>query len=118
MASIAKGLLPNYQSVQLTDAYGVVVDADDRNAQGWPGYVIAARIVGNGFADGDIGTWAIKAYDGNVSPIYALNAKARQATDWGALAREGSPADNQRKALERLGETDLAEKCARERKAV
>lgn len=117
MSSIAKGLYPNYAGATFTDAYGVVVDADSRNERGWPGLVVAARITGNGFTDGDIGTWAIRATDGNISPIYALNTKARQATEWGAAANPGSPADEQRKKLEKLGESKQAEKCAKERKA-
>lgn len=117
MADISKGLYSMYKAVTFSDAYYVIVDSDNRNSQGWPGHVVAARVVGDGFSDGDIATWAIGPIDGNISPLYALNKKALQATDWGSAAREGSPADQQRKRIEKLDETKQAEKCAKERKA-
>lgn len=115
--SLAKGLYPNYSTVTFTDTYGVVVDSDNRNTQGWPGYVVAARVNGEGFSDGDIATWAIRSYDGNISPIYALNKKALQATEWGAAANPGGSAYDQRMKLERSSEAAQATKCAKERKA-
>lgn len=87
----------------------MVVDTptDKQNDQGWPKQFLGARITGSGLGDDTIGVWAI----GDPSPIWALNTMARELSDWGAAAQEGSQAAENRDTLAGYEEADQAEDC-------
>lgn len=75
----------------LTGAKYVEVPAADQNSQGWPHWLIAARI------KGAVGIWATSRNgDG---PIWAVDEVARTYTDWGVAAQPGSPARDAMDAL-------------------
>jgi hypothetical protein len=75
------------------------------------GYVVAAWIADGGLYgdDGGIGTWAVGELRGG--PILALNATARELSERGAAAMEGSPADAVRDAVAQSEEAYAAEVC-------
>lgn len=74
-------------------------------------YVVAAEIDGPGIdGDGDIGAWGVGDLKGG-GPIYAANAVAREMSDWGSAAVEGSAADDFMNEIRDSAEADAAAAC-------
>ena len=71
-------------------------------------FVLAAEIQGVGA--GQVGTWAVGTLDGG-GPVFALDDNAQRYSEWGAAAREGSPADQQRDTIAARSETAAARRC-------
>jgi hypothetical protein len=81
----------------LSDARYVEVPASLQNSQGWPEWLIAARI------KEAVGIWATSRNgDG---PIMAVDEVGRTYTDWGAAAAADSPA---REIMDTLAFSDAA----------
>lgn len=104
---LVKGISPGLtaKGAKLTNAQAVTVAESRRNERGFPEVVVAANITGHG-----VGSWSISA-DGS-GPLFALNDVAQQTSEWGAMATEGSPADQERDHWALMPETTKAEECA------
>lgn len=91
---------------------GVIVDIppDLQNDQGFPPFFFAARILGEGMGTDTIGVWAVGDVSGG-GPIIALNTMAREFSDWGSAAQEGSQAAMNRDTMASYKQAQVAEDC-------
>ncbi len=104
--SIAEGF--TVSGATLVNPYAVELTED--NALGVR-YLVAAELNDAGVLaqPGDIGTWAVGELGGG--PIIAVDGFAKEFTDWGAAAQEGSPAAEARDALQVSDAAGVVKQC-------
>lgn len=107
VAAIEEGLTVDGGGA-LEKARVVEVPEEKRNGEGWPVYIVGSTITGPGM-DGVVGTWAT---DEEAGPIFALNTMAREFSDWGAAAQDGSAMAEIRDSLAGYDEASAVEDCA------
>jgi hypothetical protein len=94
----------------LRDAFYVTPQAHEQNSAGWPLAIVAAEITGGGMG-GVVGTWATGDPATVSGPVIALNGYAKEFSDWGAAAAQGSQADEVRSSLAQTDAAASAENC-------
>jgi hypothetical protein len=76
------------------------------------GYLISADIQASGLeGDGDIATWSRTGSDINSGLIFAVDGVAREFSEWGAGANEGSPAADLRDAFRSSPAFEQSREC-------
>ena len=99
----------------LADCVIVGVKPENRNSQGWPEFIFAARFVGPEFMGDEVGTWATSYPAG---ALWALNSTAREYTAWAEAAQPDSRADRNMKMMADYPEARAAEAAVRARRTI
>lgn len=90
----------------------VLTNTDEQNNRAWPKAIVGAKVAAPGASGA--GTWAISdpATVNEGGTIMALNDTARTWSQWGAAARPGSQADENRSTIAGFEAAKAAEACA------